>query len=287
MIESSPFARDLRRRCDEMFERHEQGDLAGALALATAVVADAAAGDLDEPVVRESLFTARFERALVLTELGDLEEAAAAYADAATTPSDPSDPDHRHELAMAGLNQGICLDAIGAHEEAIAAYDAMLARFRDADDPVTADQVIRARVNRAAALLAVDRIGEALTAAETLIPGLDAGDALEAEQLAMCMRLRAAALRASARQTEAVAALEDVDRCTDEDPAARTQVIAAHRDRAQVLVELDRAEEALATLDAVVDRFGADDTPPVQLVLDEVRDLRRELAASTGGHVAD
>ncbi|MCC5947289.1 MAG: hypothetical protein JJT89_02440 [Nitriliruptoraceae bacterium] len=278
MIPSSPLARELRRRCDDVLERHERGDLVGALEAATQLAEDAAAADLAEPVVRESLFTARFERALLLTELGELDAAAVAYEQAAETPSDLDDPDHRHELAMAGLNRGICLDAIGDHEGAIAAYDAMLARFRDADDPVTADQVVRVRVNRAAALLAVDRIGEALTAAETLIPTLDPADALEAEQLAMCVRLRAAALCASARQAEAVAALEEVDRCTAEDPAARTQVIAAHRDRAQVLLELDRPQDALTTLDEVLARFGGEQDEGVLLLLDEVRDLRRELA---------
>lgn len=270
---------DLRARCDHVLELHEAGELDDALRAAERLADDAGDADLLDPVVRESLFTARFERALLLTELGDLEAAAEAYAAAAGTPADMDDPDQRHEVAMAGLNRGICLDAVGDHGGAIEAYDELLARFRDADDPVTLDQVLRARVNRAASLLAEDRVGEALTAAEVLIGELDPTDALEAEQLAMCVRLRGAALKASARIAEAADALAEVTRCAASDPAARTQVVAATRDRAQVLVELGRVEDAVAVLEEVDRRFEDDADPEVRDALAEAAVFRRMLAA--------
>jgi tetratricopeptide (TPR) repeat protein len=273
---------DLRERADHVLELHEEGLLEQALDAADALARDAEQADTSHPVVRESLFAARFERGLLLTELGDLPAAARAYAEAATTPADLDDADQRHEIAMALLNRAICLDAVGDHDAAIEVYDELLIRFRDADDPVTADQVVRGRVNRAAALLAVDRVGEALTAADVLIRQLDPSDALDAEQLAMTVRLRAAALRAMDRDAEAADALTEVERCTDEDPAARSQVAAAHRERAHILVALGRRAEAVATLDAVIARFRDENDPMVVQVIDEVLDVRAGLVGAEG-----
>lgn len=269
---------ELRARCDLLLEQHEAGAFESALDTATAIAVDAADGDLTHPIVRESLFTARFERALILSELGDLAQAAAAYQDAAETPADLDDPDQRHEIAMALLNRGICLDAVGDHDAAVTTYDQVLARFRGADDPVTHDLVVRTRVNRASALLAEDRVGEALTAAEVLIAELDPGDALEAEQLAMCVRLRAAALTASERVAEAAEALTAVEPCTDTDPAARAQVAAALRERARFLVELDRIDDAVAALDRLAARFTDEDDPDVLEELEQAASLRSALA---------
>lgn len=269
---------ELRVRCDRLLEQHESGALEPALETASAIAADAAAADTSHPIVRESLFTARFERALILSELGALPEAAVAYQEAAETPADLDDPDQRHEIAMALLNRGICLDAVGDHDGAIQTYDVVLARFRSAEDPVTHDLVVRTRVNRASALLAEDRVGEALTAAEVLIAELDPGDTLEAEQLAMCVRLRAAALTASERVAEAVEALTAVESCTDADPAARAQVAAALRERARFLVELDRLEDARAALDRLAARFPDEDDPAVLEELDQAASLRTALA---------
>jgi len=269
--------RVFRERADHVLELHEQGLLEQALEAAGALADDAAQADTSHPVVRESLFAARFERALLLTELGDLTAAARAYAEAANTPADLDEPDQRHEVAMALLNRGICLDAVGDHDAAIGVYDELVTRFREADDPVTADQVVRGRVNRAAALLAVDRTGEALTAVDVLVGQLDPADALEAEQLAMTVRLRGAALRALDRDAEAAEALAEVERCTDEDPAARSQVVAAHRERASILVGLGRSPEALATLDAVIARFHGERDPMVVEIIEEVLGVRAGL----------
>jgi tetratricopeptide (TPR) repeat protein len=262
----------LRARADAVLELHEADELDEALVVCEALLLDLRSADTSDPVVRETLFTARFERGLLLTELGDLPAAAAASAEAAATPADPSDPDQRHEVAMALLNRGICLDAVGDHRGALGAYDELIAGHGHADDPVTRDQVIRARVNRASALLAVDDLHEALTVADGLLAELDPSEALEAEQLAMTVRLRAAALRALDRRDEAAASLAEVERCTDEDPAARSQVAAAQRERAEVLAELGRSDEAIAILEAAVERFTDDPDP---IVVDVLIDLLR------------
>jgi tetratricopeptide (TPR) repeat protein len=157
----------LRSQADEILELHERGELEAALRACDALLAADAATGVHDEVVRESVFAARFERGVLLTELGELDAAAEAYAEAAATPSDLDDPDQRHELAMALLNRGICLDALDRSEEALRVYDQLIAELGDADDPVTVDQVVRARVNRGAVLLTLERTQEALSVAES------------------------------------------------------------------------------------------------------------------------
>jgi tetratricopeptide (TPR) repeat protein len=183
---------------------------------------------------------------------------------------------------MALLNRGICLDAVGDHRGALAAYGELVTRFDEADDPVTRDQVIRARVNQASALLAVDDLLEAIAVADELIAELDPCEALEAEQLAMTVRLRAAALRALDRRDEAAASLAEVERCADEDPAARSQVAAAQRERAEVLAELGRSDEAIAILEAAVERFTDDPDPIVVEVLIDLLRAEADLLDRAG-----
>lgn len=239
----------LRSQADGILELHEQGELDAALDACGALLAAADEADATDEVVRESLFTARFERAVLLTELGELEEAARAYAEAATTPTDLDDPDQRHELAMALLNEGICFDALGRTEEALRVYERLVVELGGADDPVTRDQVVRARVNRGAAQLELGRLPEALTVAEGLCGELDPADALEAEQLVMALRLRAQALEGLDRGREAADVLAEVERCSDEEPGVADQIAAALRERARLLDELGDREKAVALLD--------------------------------------
>jgi tetratricopeptide (TPR) repeat protein len=278
--------KELRARADVILELHEDDRLDAALEACDDLVRLARDADPTDPVVRESLFSAWFERGLLLSELGDLRTAAEAYGEAAATPADLDDPDQRHEVAMALLNRAICLDASaegeGQGELALATYDQLIERFGDADDPVTRDQVIRGRVNRAAALLAADRPEQALAGADALIGELDALDVLEAEQLAMAVRLRAAALRALDRVDDAEASLTDVERCTDEDPAVRSQIAAAHRERAELLAELGRVEEAVDLLGATVGRFRGDPDPVVGEVLADLIEVEERLLGAGG-----
>jgi tetratricopeptide (TPR) repeat protein len=249
----------LRAQADRILELHETGALDEALAACDQLLdrVDPAELDTDE-VVRESAFTARFQRAVLQTELGDLQAAASAYAEAAATPTNLEDPDQRHELAMALLNHGICLESLGEVEQALRAYDRLVIQLGDADDPVTADQVVRGRVNRAAAMLSLERYPEALTVAEGLAGDLDAGDAFHAEQFAMAVRLRAVALAELGRPDEAAAVLTELEDVNDQEAATRLQLVAAAGERAELLVELDRAGQALAVLEAAQRRFAGD-----------------------------
>lgn len=263
---------ELRAHADAVLEQHEAGDLEGALQSCGRLLAAAEAGDPEDPVVRESLFTARFERALLLTELGELEAAAEAYAAAAATPSDLDDPDQRHELAMAELNRGICLTAVDDHAGALEVYEGVIATFQAAQDPVTRDQVVRARVNRAAALLALGDPAAARAGIEELIAALDRYDALDAEQLAMAIRLRAATFQAEGRDEDAAEALAEVTAVTAEDTAARVQVVEASRERAELLAALGRFEAAAAVANEGIARFSGDADPAVVQAVEELVD---------------
>jgi tetratricopeptide (TPR) repeat protein len=277
----------LRAYADAVLEQHEVGDLEGALESCERLLAATAQGDLEDAVVRETLFTARFERALLLTELGELQVAAEAYAQAAATPADMDDPDQRHERAMAQLNHGICLVAADDHPAALRVYDELIATFRDAADPVTRDQVVRARVNRSAALLALGDPSAARAAAEELIEELDERDALDAEQLAMAIRLRAASFQGEGRDDEAAEALAVAEALEAEDAAARVQVVAASRERAELLAALGRFEQAAAVANAVVARFSGDPDPAVIEAVEELVVQELSLRAVFAPHEVD
>lgn len=269
-----------RQRTDAVMELHEAGDLEEAVEEVESLLAVLEDGhDLDDPVLRESLFTARFERAVLLTELGDLDAAAEAYAVAASTPADLDDPDQRHEIALALLNRGICLDTVGEHETAVAVYADLVARFQNADDPVTVDQVVRARVNHAAALLALERTEEASAAAATITTELDPTDVVTAEQHVMALRLQAAALHAAGDVDGAIEVLLRRGEATLEDPPARAQVAAAAQEHAQLLVELEQVGDAIAVLDDALEDADLEIDPEVTDVLDGLRTDRWRLAA--------
>lgn len=274
----------LRAQADGILELHEAERFPEALTACGELLQAAQAYDVGDEVVRESVFTARFERGVLLTELGDLAAAATAYGEAADTPTDVDDPDQRHELAMALLNQGICLDALDDAEGALAVYDQLVVRLGDADDPVTADQVVRGRVNRAAALRALGRWHEALTVAEALQAELDPHDVLEAEQLTMAARLRAAALRELGRQPEAVDVLAEVSACSEEEPATRAQVAAALGERAEALVDLGREREAIDVLEGATDRYLDDADPRVAEVAHDLLRTEAEVLEGLGDH---
>lgn len=245
---------ELRSAADRLIELHEAGDLDGVLDLADEVTRIAHGVDDPDGVVRESLFIARFQRAMALTERQELEAAAQAYEEAASTPSDIDDPDQRHEIAMALLHQGMCLEALDDAEAAADVYQQIVDRFGSAEDPVTRDQVVRARVNRAAAVLNGGDRSTAFDDAQQLITDLDPSAPLDAEQWVMARRIAAAALQGLDRPQDAAAMLAGVGEVDIDDAMVREQQAQAHLDRAQILEELGEtgpAAEARAAAGAV------------------------------------
>ncbi|MBW3658039.1 MAG: hypothetical protein KY457_05335 [Actinobacteria bacterium] len=193
---SFPAPQALRATVDRGFELHETGDLDATLAHYDGVLA--AAPTAGDPVTVESLFAARFDRAVVLTELGELEAAADAFATAARgLPA--GDPDVAHEIAMAELNRGICLQLLDRHDEALTVYAAIVGRFPDAeDDPVLHEQVVKAMVNRAATLEVLGRRREAAGAVDDVLGHLaDVADLWVDEQRALLRGIRDRALAPS------------------------------------------------------------------------------------------
>ncbi len=228
----------LRVAADRILALHEEGDLEAALRLADEVAAAALTAwerDPRDPVARESLFVARFERGMVLVEMDLVDEAADAFGAAADTPIDPEDPDQRHEIAMALLHRGMCLDQAGDPAGAIAAYGSVVERFAGAEDAVTRDQVVRARVNRAAALLGADDAEGAMGAADEVRQELDPSLPLDAEQWLLATRIQAAALVRGGRQADARAVLEAAVDIDLDDPAVVEQRELASVDLADLL----------------------------------------------------
>ncbi|MEX0835918.1 MAG: tetratricopeptide repeat protein [Nitriliruptor sp.] len=272
----------LRAAADAILEQHEAGLLTAALAACDALLARAV--DLTDPVVRESAFTAWFERSAILAELGDLDAAAdAALTACDSLPFDEQDPDQIHELAMLLLHAGTCQDAAGDALGAVATYDQLIAELGTATDPVTREQVIRGRVNRGATLLSLGRHLETLDAATALAHELDSALPGEAEQLGMAQRVRAAALRGLDRAEEAVVALAEAETLAAvAEVGARSQAAAAQGERARLLAELGRVDEAIDVLERVVSRFG--DDPEIAQAVAELRSVEAELLDAAGDH---
>jgi tetratricopeptide (TPR) repeat protein len=281
-VATTPDPRQLRADADHVLELHEAGRYDEALDACDEVVA--AATDLDHPVVRQSAFVARFERALILAELGELEDAAdAAITAARVLPFDRDDPDQTHELAMLLVHGGTCHAALGDPAAALGVYDDLVAELGDARDPVTREQLIRGRVNRAVALLDLERTEDALAAGDALASELDADDPVLAEQLGMVHRLRASALRELGRPADAVVALEAVAALAEVPVGgARAQAAAAEGERAALLAELGQPHEAIARLDEAVDRLAGD--PDIEPVVADLRRVEADLLEATGQH---
>lgn len=176
---------------------------------------------------------------------------------------------------MALLNRGICLDSVGDAQAAIAAYDEVVARFGDADDPVTADLSVRARTNRAASLLGLGQAAAAIDEVAAISAELTDDEPLAVEQLLIGRRLRAAAEHQLGRPDAALDAVTDLPGDDVDDPAVVVQRAAAEHDRAELLLELDRADEAGAVLDHLDGLVGA--APELAELGDEVARTRARL----------
>lgn len=271
----------LRAAADAILELHESGQLEAALDACEQLLRRT--GDLDDEVVRQSAFTAWFERGALLAELGDLDAAAATHLEAAEVlPFDRDDPDQAHELALLLLNAGTCRDAAGDAAASLALYDRLVDELGDATDPVTTELVVRGRVNRTVALLNLGELETALADARTLAATLDPTDPVLAEQLGMAQRIRAAALRALDRPEEAAAALAEAEQLVAVDGGARSQGAAAQGERAELLAQFGQVDEAIALLDATVARLA--DDPEVAPVVTDLRRAEADLLEATGDH---
>ncbi|MFP5308872.1 MAG: hypothetical protein ACLGIR_04765 [Actinomycetes bacterium] len=172
----------------------DEGELDAALAAYDRVL-DALA-DLppvpDDPVLRESRFAARFERAGLLVATGELAAAADGFA-AAGAGLDPADPDQHHERAMAGLNEGVARGMAGDAAGAVAAYRRALDDLPDDPgrlDVPTLEQSVMLRVNLADAHLDAGDVEAAGAAAGAVLRLLDTvgaslGEDVAAEQRAL------------------------------------------------------------------------------------------------------
>lgn len=191
-LSPTPDPQSLRAAVDRGFELHEAGDLETALTHYDAVLAGATPAT--DPVTVESLFAARFDRAVVLTELGELEDAADAFA-AAAGGLPVGDPEVAHEIAMAELNRGVCLQLLDRSDEALTVYASVVGRFPDPVDPVLREQVVKAMVNRCATLDELGRRREAVDAVDGVLRFLeDCDDVWVEEQRALLGEVRRTAL---------------------------------------------------------------------------------------------
>jgi tetratricopeptide (TPR) repeat protein len=115
----------------------------------------------------------RVEEGLSLSELGRLDEAIAAFAQAVARFHEDSDPEIRVMLARALGWQGWLLHRAGRYREAIASYDELTARYAQSPEPGVREAVMSAARNRGQALAEIRGREQAIAAFDEHAAELD------------------------------------------------------------------------------------------------------------------
>ncbi|MEA2372676.1 MAG: hypothetical protein QOH12_3070 [Solirubrobacteraceae bacterium] len=131
-------------------------------------------------------------------------------------------------------------------EEALEVFDGVVARFEDAVDPALRERVALALSNSAVALVALGRDDDAAATHKDMVERF--GD-------------------------EGIASFEDLARKhgDSEDPSLRRRAVGALLNRAGILHELDRRDEALAALSGLIERYEDDGDEGVRELVDQAR----------------
>ncbi|HEX4733191.1 MAG TPA: tetratricopeptide repeat protein [Thermoleophilaceae bacterium] len=203
--------------------------------------------DSDYPVLRGRADAALSEKVFVLLLGGHYDEAIV-VADAAVGRLDESaDPD---ALAIAVLNLGGALANEQRFDDAIGVYDALIERLGGTAMPLLRARVILATSNKAEALTALGRDAEA--------------DEVYAELLERF-------------GDEVPAAFGDAAAQTEHEETAKAVVAGLLLKQVLALAELGHKPQARAAAENLMERFGAEDGPQFQHVVETARELRERL----------
>jgi tetratricopeptide (TPR) repeat protein len=105
-------------------------------------------GDATEPVIREQVAGALFNKGVGLGALNRSKEAIMVYDEVLRRFGEATEPGTREGVAGALRNKGCRLGVLKRTEEALAVYDDMIRRFADATEPAIQDVVERAKADR-------------------------------------------------------------------------------------------------------------------------------------------
>jgi tetratricopeptide (TPR) repeat protein len=203
----------------------------------------------DYPVLRGRADAALSEKVFVLL-LGGRYDEAIVVANAVVGHLDESaEPD---ALAIAVLNLGGALANEQRYEDAIGVYDALIERIGDTGAPVLRARVILAMSNKAEALMALGRDEEADEAYAVMLERF--GD-------------------------EVPAAFGDAAARTEYEETAKAVVAGLLLKQVLALAELGHRPQAVVAAENLIERFGDEEGPQFQHVVDTARELREQLLA--------
>ena len=203
--------------------------------------------DSDFPVLRGRADAALSEKVFVLLLSGRYDEAIVVANAAVGRLGASADPD---ALAIAVLNLGGALANEQRFEEAISVYDALIEQIGDTPVPALRFRVILAINNKVEALMALGRDDEATDAHEQMLDTF--GD-------------------------EVPRAFADAASRNKYDEDAKAIVAGMLLKEALSLAELDHKREALVSVEHLIERFGNEDGPDFERVLQIAHEFRDQL----------
>jgi tetratricopeptide (TPR) repeat protein len=274
-------------------------------------------GEAAEPELGETVAQALSRKAAVLARLGRDEEALSAYddllarVDEAVGSGGLREPGARvddlgsgalRELGMRALQGKIeVLRGLGRNDEAIVVADALVARLEADEDPGRLVLLGDTLIAKAADLVAGERWEEALEAFDAVVARLEGEDdpALR-RRVVLAMSNGVVAFTQLNRLDEASATHRDMVTRFGEDaiatfeelasefagavePEQRRHAIGALVNKAGVLGELDRPDDAVAALTELIDRFEDDPDEVIQKFVAAAREQRARLLERPAG----
>ncbi|MGZ4399181.1 MAG: tetratricopeptide repeat protein [Gaiellaceae bacterium] len=252
-------------------------------------------GDSTDGELRIQVAKALEMKAIRLRELGRLDESAAAYDELLVRFEAAPEGEIQERLARAEvekLNVLLFFDP----EQVLVLADALADRPDETDDPESMRRALVRLLAKSSALMALERGDEALEIYEEIGDRFaDATDPAMREQVAVTLANRVAWLFQDGRFEEAEAAQQDLAARFGEsalaafdaivgrygaeaDPGLKSQAAATMLNKATLLTQLGRHQEALATTEQLIDRFEDEENEAIERVVGMARDVREQLA---------
>ncbi len=235
------------------------------------------------------------QKAIRLRELGRLDEAAAAYDELLVRFEAAPESEIQERLERAEvekLNVLLFFDP----EQVLVLADALAGRPDDTDDLESMRRALVRLLAKSSALMALGRGDEALEIYEEIGDRFaDATDPVMREQVAVTLANKIAWLFQDGRLEEAEAAQEDLAARfgesalaafdaivarygADADPGLRSQAAVVMLNKAALLTQLGRHQEALAVTEQLIDRFEEEEDEAIERAVGMARDVREQLA---------
>ena len=217
-------------------------------------------GQSDEPDLAESVAIALANKGLALRRIGRLDDAVLAWDEVSRRFLESKSQGLHCHAARALVNKGIVLLDLGEPEKAVEAWTHVVRRFRDSDVPDLRQQCVVALMNTGTTFFRQGKLEAAVTAWDQVVHSGRTDDDLG------LLKIQASALASKAvafvRQEngvdDAMASWDEIVRRFGESGGSVLPEFVAQAlvEKAALLINQNRGNEALGPCDEVVRRFG-------------------------------